>query len=126
MNLNRVTVAVIGATAWLLPPTVVAQIGPQLQSGAEMSYPQSPQSINSCPVVYRGRPRRRGADESADFDAGLAGRSRADGQQMMDKKFVRTAAEGGIADVKLGTLAAQKGSPAVKEWRRRWSTTTPR
>lgn len=37
------------------------------------------------------------------------------GQQMMDKQFMRTAAENGIADVKMGTLAVEKGSPGVKE-----------
>ena len=36
------------------------------------------------------------------------------GQQMMDKQFVRAAAEGGLADVKLGSLAVDKGGPAVK------------
>jgi putative membrane protein len=37
------------------------------------------------------------------------------GQQMMDKQFVRMAAQAGIADVKLATLATQKGSPDVKD-----------
>jgi putative membrane protein len=39
----------------------------------------------------------------------------ATGQEMLDKQFVRTAAEGSIADIKLSTLAVEKGSPAVKE-----------
>lgn len=37
------------------------------------------------------------------------------GQQILDKQFVRSAAEGGLTDVKLGSLAAEKGSPEVKE-----------
>jgi putative membrane protein len=37
------------------------------------------------------------------------------GQQILDKQFVRSAAESGLADVKLGSLAAEKGSPEVKE-----------
>jgi putative membrane protein len=36
------------------------------------------------------------------------------GQQMVDKQFLRTAVETGIADVKLAELAAQKGGPDVK------------
>src|SRR6185437_6416420 len=36
------------------------------------------------------------------------------GQEMMDKQFVRNAVQGGLADVKLGTLAAEKGGPSVK------------
>jgi putative membrane protein len=36
------------------------------------------------------------------------------GRQMADKEFLRTATLEGIADVKLGQLAGEKGSPAVK------------
>ena len=36
------------------------------------------------------------------------------GQQMEDKKFMQDAAQGGIAEVQLGKLALQKGSPEVK------------
>jgi putative membrane protein len=38
------------------------------------------------------------------------------GQQMQDKIFVQKATEGGIAQVQLGKLAVQKGSPEVKEF----------
>jgi putative membrane protein len=34
---------------------------------------------------------------------------------MMDRQFVRSAAEAGIADVKISALAVQKGSAAVKD-----------
>ena len=34
---------------------------------------------------------------------------------MMDKQFLRSAAQAGMADVKLGMLAVQKGGPEVKE-----------
>jgi putative membrane protein len=37
------------------------------------------------------------------------------GQEMVDKQFLRTAAEGGLAEVKLGMLATQKGGAEVKE-----------
>ena len=37
------------------------------------------------------------------------------GQQMLDKQFVRNAAAGDIADIKLATLATQKGGPEVKD-----------
>jgi putative membrane protein len=38
------------------------------------------------------------------------------GQQMQDKLFVSKATEGGIAQVQMGKLALQKGSPEVKEF----------
>ncbi len=37
------------------------------------------------------------------------------GQQILDKQFIRTAAEGSIADIKLSTLATEKGSPEIKD-----------
>ena len=36
------------------------------------------------------------------------------GQEMLDKQFVQKAAAAGIAEVKLGMLAVQKGGPEVK------------
>jgi putative membrane protein len=36
------------------------------------------------------------------------------GQQILDKQFLRSAAEGSLADVKIGTLATTKGSAEVK------------
>jgi putative membrane protein len=38
------------------------------------------------------------------------------GQEMSDAQFIRSAAEGGLAEVKLGMLAVQKGGPEVKEF----------
>ena len=37
------------------------------------------------------------------------------GQAILDKQFVRNAVEASLGDVKLGTLAAAKGGPQVKE-----------
>ncbi len=49
------------------------------------------------------------------------------GQVMQDKMFLRKAAEGGIAEVKLGELAVQKGSSdEVKAFAQRWSRITRR
>lgn len=114
MNLNRVTVAVLGATAWLLPQGVLAQTDPN-SNPVPNSYPQSPQNINS-PSGLPGSTPPTGAQASPPTSMrdslGAPGQT---GQQMMDKKFLRTAVEAGIADVKLGTLAVQKGSPAVRE-----------
>jgi putative membrane protein len=45
------------------------------------------------------------------------------GQMMRDKLFLRTAVEGGLLEVKLGELAAQKGSTAdVKEFGQKMAT----
>ena len=37
------------------------------------------------------------------------------GQQILDKQFLRSAAEASLADMKIGALATQKGSPAIKD-----------
>ena len=53
------------------------------------------------------------ANQSPQDSAGAPGMT---GQMMRDKLFLRTAVEGGLLEVKLGELAAQKGStPEVKD-----------
>ena len=58
---------------------------------------------------------QRRAGRPGDFHAGHAGGSGQAGQQLLDKQFVRAAVQGGLADVKLGTLAVEKGGPDVKD-----------
>ncbi len=76
----------------------------------------SPQGINQPAVgSYGFDPADRGAGEHDKPDVGISlGAPGETGQQMMDKQFVRSAAEGGMADVKIGTLAVEKGGPEVK------------
>jgi putative membrane protein len=116
MKMKHMFVAVIAAAVVMLPSIVSAQmdmngvpqpLGPQ-------AYPQSPQGLNqpagqgaSTPPTGAQVPQPGSLRDSL----GAPGQT---GQEMLDKQFVRSAVEGGLADVKLGTLAAEKGSPAVK------------
>jgi putative membrane protein len=115
MNLNRVSIVLIAAGLTMLPPVLLGQTDPNSNTTPN-SYPQSPQNINS-PSGLPGSTPPTGAQASPPTSMrdslGAPGQT---GQQMMDKKFVRAAAEGGIANVKLATLAVEKGStPGVKD-----------
>ena len=104
MNTNCVRIGVIAAAALLLTPVLAAQdptLNPQPQSMGQPANPVNPATgaETSGPTSMRD-------------SLGAPGET---GQQMMDKQFLRNATAGGIADVRLGTLAAQKGGPSVKE-----------
>jgi putative membrane protein len=92
-------IAVVGAAAVVLSPALVAQMDPSLSqpSGQQGTVPSSgpPQPADTSMRETLGAPGLRG-------------------QQMVDQQFLRTAAEDGIADVKLGQLAVEKGGPDVK------------
>ena len=103
MNTSCVRIVVIAAAVVLLTPVLAAQ-DPTLN-------PQSPQSMGQ-PTVNPATGAPTSGPNSMRDSLGAPGGT---GQQMLDKQFVRNAAAGGIADVKLGTLAAQKGGPAVKD-----------
>ncbi len=91
--------AVVGAAAVVLSPALIAQMDPSL------SQPNGQQG--TAPTSGPPQP----ADTSMRETLGAPGQM---GQQLEDKAFVRTATEDGIADVKLGQLAIQKGGPDVK------------
>jgi len=101
MNSKRMRLAIFAAAAVLLPSALMGQMdpnSPNTMQNDRPGTPNSPASTSQPPTSMRdtlGAP-------------GLTG------QQMADKQFLRTAAEGGIAEVKLGLLATQKGGPDVK------------
>ncbi len=108
----------IAAMVVLLAPMLAAQVDPSAPPGSipnSTSYPQSPQNINS-PSGGMGTNTPLGSQTSPSSamrdTLGAPGQT---GQQMMDKQFMRNAAQGGMADVKLSTLAVEKGGPDVKE-----------
>lgn len=118
MNLNYVRMVAIAAMVVLLAPMLAAQVDPSAPPGSipnSTSYPQSPQNINS-PSGGMGTNTPLGSQTSPSSamrdTLGAPGQT---GQQMMDKQFMRNAAQGGMADVKLSTLAVEKGGPDVKE-----------
>jgi putative membrane protein len=109
MNKKRVSVAIVAAAVLLLPPALAAQTDPNAQN--QPTFPQSPQPSNQ-PGSQPGTSANGAQSASMRDSLGAPGQM---GQQILDKQFVRTAAEEGLADVKLGTLAVEKGEPDVKE-----------
>jgi putative membrane protein len=99
-----------------MTPTILAG---QMDASGNLgpnTYPQSPQGLNQPAQGQTGSTPATGAQAnqpaSMRDSLGAPGET---GQQMLDKQFMRSAAENGLADVKLGTLAVQKGGPDVKE-----------
>jgi putative membrane protein len=97
MEIKRVHRTVLGAALLVLPAAAFAQMDTTPTIPPPGPPPQS--SPNALP-----NPTMRDS-------LGAPGET---GQQMADKQFIRAAAEGGIAEVKLGMLAVQKGGPDVK------------
>jgi putative membrane protein len=97
-------IAVVGAAVVLLPWSLVAQTDTGLspQPDQQSAMPPGPNGANGAQPAVPGSMRET---------LGAPGQM---GQQLEDKAFVRTATEDGIADVKLGQLAIQKGGPEVK------------
>lgn len=120
MRVNRVCVAVLGVAAVFVPCVLVAQVDPNTNPAGvgvpnQGQYPQSPQNINQ-PSGLPGSSSTNGTQTvSAGSMRDSLGSPGQTGQHMLDEKFVRTAAQNGIADVKIGMLAVQKGGPRVKD-----------
>jgi putative membrane protein len=92
MKCNHVRSILLG-TAVLSPGLLFAQFDPTATSASQTQPNRHQQQAPSTPSLQDSGP-----------NAGDVG------QIMQDKMFLRKAAEGGIAEVKLGQLAAQKGS----------------
>jgi putative membrane protein len=102
MNTKCVCIAVFAAAGLLVPSILFGQTDPS-------AVPQGMSQPNGQPPpsgVQTNTP------SSMRDSLGAPGQT---GQEMLDKQFVRAAAEDGLADVKLGTLATEKGGPEVKE-----------
>lgn len=98
MRFRHVSFVLLGAVVASSPALLVAQFDPSVtpSSSAQLNRPQSPMPATAS--------NQDSAPNSGDL-----------GQVMQDKMFLRQAAEGGIAEVKLGQLVAQKaGSDDVK------------
>lgn len=95
MNLNPIRIMMVGAVAMLCSVSLVAQREPgSLPETMPSNQPQPPQSQQTTMP-------------SMQDSVGSSGDRT---QAMKDKMFLRQAAEGGIAEVQLGQLAAQKSS----------------
>lgn len=120
MSLKRTCIAITAAAALVVPPVLAAQADPNASGGSP--FPQSPQTFPQTPGGGNQPASSGGVPLSSGVQAGQSTSMRDSlgapgqvGQQMLDKQFVRAAAQGGLADVKLGMLAVGKGGPDVKD-----------
>jgi putative membrane protein len=104
----------------MLPSAMFGQVDPSMNptgvgQAGQSQYPQSPQNINQ-PSGLPGSTPPNGAQTipstSMRDSLGNPGQT---GQHMMDERFIRNAVQNGIADVKIGMLAVEKGGPEVKD-----------
>lgn len=122
MKTKHMCGAVIAAAVLLLPSALVAQTDPNSTTGSGGSpFPQAPSSFPQSPS-QGNQPGSQPGPSSNGTQVGQPASMRDSlgapgqvGQQILDKQFVRAAAEDNLADVKLGMLAVQKGGPDVKE-----------
>ena len=102
---NSIQIALLG-TAIVLAPAVV--------------FAQDPATMPPVPSTQPGNPNQQPPNPTTQDSAGAPGMT---GQMMRDKLFLRTAVEGNLLQIKLGQLAAQKGSVAdVKDLGQKMAT----
>jgi putative membrane protein len=92
MKFNQMRIVMLGTVAALSPVALLAQSDP-MSAGRQQTQPGT----------QPGAPGSPGMQDSGNNANDMA-------QNMKDKVFLRQAAEGGMAEVKLGQLAAQKAS----------------
>jgi putative membrane protein len=114
MNTKRMWIAVVAGAGMLFPLTLAAQMDPNGSVGPT-PYPQSPQGMNQPSGQGASTPPTGAQTSPSGSMPDSLGAPGETGQKMLDKQFVRAAVADGLADVKLGTLATQKGGPDVKE-----------
>ena len=117
MNSKWMFQGMIATVVLAAPAVLAAQADPNAggtnapYAATQQGFPQTPQP-GSQPMNPSG-PQSSGSQSGSMRDS--LGAPGVMGQQMLDQQFVRAAAQGSLGDVKLGTLAVQKGGPDVKE-----------
>src|SRR6185437_15257398 len=99
-------VTVVLLAGWMLPAGAAAQID---QNAGPVQ--QMPGDIDRSPGNTTN-PRATNQPASMRDSLGAPGQN---GQQILDKQFLRSAAEGGLAEVKISTLATEKGTSDIKD-----------
>lgn len=113
MRAIRIDLAMLIMAAGCLPCSLVAQMDPSMNPGMNSGMPGNSGNAGMPNAVRNGSSTATTPQPASMRDSlGAPGDT---GQQMQDKQFLRAAAEGGIAEVQLGTLAVAKGGPEVKE-----------
>jgi putative membrane protein len=114
MITKRIHLAILGSVVLLLPAVLMAQ-DPNTNPGTSPYSPSSPglnQPSGTGMNSQTGQSTTQSGQPSSMRDSlGAPGLT---GQQMIDKQFVRNAAENTLADSQLGKLALAKGSPGVQ------------
>ena len=105
MKFSSIQIALLSTAVTLAPAAVFAQ---------------DPATMPPLPSTQAGNPNQQPPNPTTQDSAGAPGMT---GQMMRDKLFLRTAIEGGLLQIKLGQLAAQKGSTAdVKDLGQKMAT----
>ncbi len=112
MNVRVMGVVVVMMAGITLPRMTMAQLDPNANGGMQAPGPQMNDVERAPGTTPTTNPQANNQPASMRDSLGAPGQN---GQQILDKQFLRTAAEGSLADVKIGTLATGKGSPQVKE-----------
>jgi putative membrane protein len=99
MQAKSISTMFLSAVAVLVSPVLLAQVAPMNQNNNPV--PNASQQPGSL---------QPGAQNGAGMAGAMTGTSTDEGQAMKDKMFLRKAAQGGMAEVQLGQLAAEKGS----------------
>lgn len=107
MKMKQGQAAFLGAILLAVPLVAAAQTDPNSvpANTPGMAGVQQPGSANNQMTPGISRPNRANGDASLNGEGGGP-----DSQMIKDKIFLRKAAQGGLAEVQLGQLAAQKGS----------------
>jgi putative membrane protein len=118
MDVGHMRIAFFLAAAVVMTPVVAAQVDPSANPSAMpggSTYPTSPGGTNQPTTSTGAATTPGGASTPSGSMRDSLGAPGETGQQMMDQQFVRKAVEIGMGDVKLATLATQKGGPEVKD-----------
>ena len=98
----------------------IALLGTAIVLAPAAVFAQDPATMPPVPSTSPANPNQQPANPTTQDSAGAPGMT---GQMMRDKLFLRTAVEANLLQVKLGQLAAQKGSTAdVKDLGQKMAT----
>lgn len=109
MSVKVMGAVLVMMAAVAMPRMTMAQMDPSANSGMQMPGGDIERAPGTTPNTNT-----QGNNQPASMRDSL-GAPGQNGQQILDKQFVRTAVEASLADVQIGTLATQKGSPAIKD-----------